>query len=268
MKIVLSYRRADTAGLAGRIFDRLVNRFGTASVFMDIDSIPLGTDFRDYIQKELGQSDIVLVVMGRQWLGTGDPRRIDDEHDYVRIEVETALQQQIPVVPVLVDGAQMPSPADLPVSIRSLTFRNAAQIDAGRDFHIHVDRLIRSIEQLVAKPSNEVTRNSPAQILATVIQAGAKVINNLASRTPQRIGEALWKANGNKTSNAAGRISFPWKTALIGSVWLVCLFVALRMLGSGKANETAVLLTNMHSHDPVEIRRRFIPHAPPPPPPQ
>jgi hypothetical protein len=151
MKIVVSYRRADSDAIAGRIRDRLVIQFGEDSVFMDIDSIPFGVDFRQQIDAALRNTDALIAIVGPNWLGAGAGRpRIHELEDPVRVELEAALTAGIPVVPVLVGGATMPGEADLPQSIKEMAFRNAAQVDAGRDFHQHVSRLIRSVSQVVA----------------------------------------------------------------------------------------------------------------------
>jgi TIR domain len=150
-KIIVSYRRSDSAAITGRIFDRLVDRYGEESVFMDIDRIPFGTDFRHHIQDALQGADILLAVIGPTWLGkTGDGRtRIQDEADPVRVEIEAALKQGLTVIPVLVDNATMPGAADLPESIRDFAYINAAPIDVGRDFRQHMERLTRSIDGIV-----------------------------------------------------------------------------------------------------------------------
>jgi hypothetical protein len=150
-KILISYRRSDSAGMTGRIFDRLVLKYGAASVFMDVDNIPFGTDFRTHIKDALLQSDVMLVVVGQRWLGRGEggETRMNDESDPVRVEVESALKAGIPLIPLLVDGAQMPKVTELPESLRELAYRNAAIIDSGRDFHAHVERLSRSIDQII-----------------------------------------------------------------------------------------------------------------------
>jgi hypothetical protein len=150
-KIVISYRRQDSEAVAGRIRDRLVSHYGAESVFMDIDSIPFGTDFREHIKKVLGQTDIVLAIIGAHWTGArrGRPARIQEPNDPVRIEVERALEHAVPLVPVLVNAAQIPKPSDLPDSLQDLCYLNAAQVDSGRDFHPHVDRLIRSMDQML-----------------------------------------------------------------------------------------------------------------------
>jgi branched-chain amino acid transport system substrate-binding protein len=150
-QLILSYRRSDSAAIAGRIFDRLVSRYGHDSVFMDVDNIPFGLDFRQYIRDALAECDALIVVIGRRWAGERDDGslRIRDETDPVRLEIETALEKGIPIVPVLVDGAVMPKATDLPDSLRDFSFRNAADVDTGRDFHPHLDRLIRSLDRLV-----------------------------------------------------------------------------------------------------------------------
>jgi len=151
-KILISYRRSVTAGVAGRIFDRLVARFGHDSIFMDVDHIPFGIDFRDHIRETLLAGDMLLAVVGSRWLGprAGERARIHDENDPVRVEIETALQHGVTLIPVLVDGAPMPAPDDLPKALGRFSFLNAAPVDTGRDFHQHVDRLIRTIERILA----------------------------------------------------------------------------------------------------------------------
>jgi formylglycine-generating enzyme required for sulfatase activity len=146
-KIFLSYRRQDSAGVAGRIYDRLRSHFGHDAIFMDMDSIPFGVDFREHIRSAVDQCGVLLAVIGPHWAGEATaPRRIDDPRDFVRIEIESALEQNLPVVPILIDRARMPGEADLPPSLAPLAYRNAIEVDQGRDFHHHVDRLIRGIE--------------------------------------------------------------------------------------------------------------------------
>jgi TIR domain len=148
-KITISYRRADCGHIAGRIWDKLVQHFGRNSVFMDIDSVTFGVDYRDHINTELASTDVLLAIIGPAWRGSAEDGRvrIEDESDLVRIEVETALRRGIPVVPVLIDGAPIPKSDQLPESLRSLAFRNAAPVDSGVNFHNDTERLIRSIDQ-------------------------------------------------------------------------------------------------------------------------
>jgi hypothetical protein len=147
-KIVISYRRVDSGVITGRIRDRLAQHYGDDCIFMDIDNIPYGVDFRKNVADALAKNDLLLAVIGPDWLGTAPtgPGRIHDQDDPVRIEVETALQRGIPTIPVLVGGASMPKAEELPDTLKSLSFHNAAEVDSGRDFHAHMDRLIRSMD--------------------------------------------------------------------------------------------------------------------------
>jgi hypothetical protein len=149
-KIVISYRRTDS-DVTGRIFDRLVQRYGKDSVFRDIDNIPFGIDFRKVINDALHGTDVLIAIVGPNWRGTRKQgsARINDDNDLVRIEVETALQREIPVIPALVGGAIMPKPTELPDSLRDFLFRNAANIDSGRNFDTDIERLMRSMDSLL-----------------------------------------------------------------------------------------------------------------------
>jgi hypothetical protein len=149
-KIFLSYRREDSLDVAGRIHDRLVTRFGKDSVFMDVDSIPFGVDFRAFLSDWVGRCDVLLVIIGDHWLEVRDldgNARLGDPGDFVTIEIAAAMERQIPVIPVLVGQAEMPRRNDLPKPLSQLAYRNGAEVRSGRDFHNHMDRLIRGIEQ-------------------------------------------------------------------------------------------------------------------------
>jgi hypothetical protein len=148
-RIFISYRRTDSADVTGRIYDRLVQRFGKELIFKDVDSIPLGLDFREYVGDVVGRCNLLLAVVGDQWLKASDQggaRRIDDPKDLVRIEIEAALQRKIPVVPVLVQGASVPEEDQLPPSLARLSYRNGIKIRSDPDFHRDMDRLIAGME--------------------------------------------------------------------------------------------------------------------------
>src|SRR5262249_50328446 len=149
-RIMISYRREDSAGMAGRLYDRLERQFGRENIFMDVDAIPFGVDFREHLRDAVAQCEVLLAVIGKHWFGptAEGGRRLDDSRDFVRIEIEAALARGIFVIPVLIDRARMPSESELPSSLAGLAYRNAIEIDHGRDFHGHVDRLIRGIEHL------------------------------------------------------------------------------------------------------------------------
>jgi hypothetical protein len=149
-RLFVSYRRDDSAGMAGRIFDRLESQFGRESVFMDIDSMPFGVSFPQYLNDALNKCDALLALIGDRWLEVqqNGKRRLDDPGDFVRIEIETALARGIPVFPVLIGRASMPNTDSLPPSLVRLADRNAANVDTGRDFAHHMDCLIRELEDL------------------------------------------------------------------------------------------------------------------------
>lgn len=139
---------------------------------MDIDAIPFGEDFRDYIDEALKHAVAMVLVIGPRWLGTKrrGTYRIQDVTDPVRIEVETAMRLGIRIVPVLVEDATMPQPSDLPETLAKLPFINAATVDSGRDFRIHMERVIRALELILersgtgvaARPEPEPKRDPPA----------------------------------------------------------------------------------------------------------
>ena len=136
-KLFINYRREDTAGSVGRLYDRLIAQFGEDQVFMDIDQIDYGEDFVEVINRKVGACDIALVAIGPNWLRPIDAsgkRRLDDEEDFVRMEIVAALQRHIRVIPVLVGGAQMPRKQDLPEALAPLSRRNAIELSETR-FH-------------------------------------------------------------------------------------------------------------------------------------
>ena len=127
-KIFISYRREDEQGYAVRLYEHMSESFGKEQLFFDVDSIPPGFDFVKYIEKQIALSDIVLVVIGRNWLNASDEhgrRRLDKPEDFVRVEIESALKQDKHVIPVLVQGAPMPLSTQLPSKLRPLARRNA-----------------------------------------------------------------------------------------------------------------------------------------------
>lgn len=155
MKVFVTYRRADTAQLVGRVFDRLVGTYGRENVFKDVDSIPLGVDFRAAIEVALSRCDVMVVLIGRHWLEAAIEceRRLDDPADFVRLEIEGALAKQLRVIPLLVDGAEMPTAAQLPASLRGLAFRNGTVVRPDPDFHRDMERVIEAIGSPAQLPS-------------------------------------------------------------------------------------------------------------------
>jgi hypothetical protein len=157
--IAISYRREDSLPVAGRLYDRLEQRFGKENVFMDFDSIQPGLDFRDQIKNTIERSKVVIAVIGPNWLGQKNDttRRIDDPADFVRLEVAHALQRGIPVIPVLVNNTRMPKPETLPIDIQALAFRQALPLDSGQDFRQHAERLMKSVDDIAKKSPRRIT---------------------------------------------------------------------------------------------------------------
>src|SRR5262249_37632405 len=151
-KLFINYRREDTRHAAGRLYDRLIQRFGEDQVFMDIDQIEPGEDFVEVINRKVGTCDIAIIAIGPHWLSAADQsgkRRLDDDEDFVRMEIVAALERNIRVIPVLVDGARMPGKHDLPEALAPLSRRNAIELSETR-FHTDVNRLIEAIEKSFA----------------------------------------------------------------------------------------------------------------------
>jgi hypothetical protein len=137
-RIFLCYRRDDSGVIVGRIYDRLAREFGDDNVFKDIDNIPFGVDFVDHLDREVQKCDVLFAVIGARWLDA----RLDDPNDFVRIEIASALHRTIPVVPILVDGAQMPRADQLPEQIKGLARRNGTMVRHDPDFHSDLTRLL------------------------------------------------------------------------------------------------------------------------------
>jgi hypothetical protein len=149
--IFISYRRQDSQHITGRIYDKLSTEFGKSAVFKDVDSMPLGVDFRDHIREQVSRCAVLVAVIGKNWnetSGSGN-RRLNDRGDHLRIEIEAALERRIPVIPVLVDGVEMPSEEELPPSLARLAYHHGISVRPDPDFHSDADRLLRGIESLL-----------------------------------------------------------------------------------------------------------------------
>jgi hypothetical protein len=148
--IFISYRRDDSSAFAGRLYDRLVERYGMDQVFMDVDNIPPGVDFAEAIAQAVGTCDVLLAVIGQHWLtvtGQDGRRRLDNPRDMVRLEVEAALTRDVPVIPVLVGGAAMPPEQELPEGLGALALRNGLNI-RHETFGADLQRLAAAIDRI------------------------------------------------------------------------------------------------------------------------
>jgi hypothetical protein len=192
--IFINYRRDDTAGYAGRLFDRLSERFGDR-VFMDVDYIDPGLDFVEVIEKAVGSCDVLIVMIGKQWLTITDKhgkRRLDNPDDFVRVEIEAALKRDIRVIPVLVDDAAMPHRADLPPTLLKLARRNAIELSDAR-WAYDVQRLMETLEEVLAGVEGREPGRQPEASRGQKAR-GASGMEAVAVKPQPRSSGALLKA--------------------------------------------------------------------------
>jgi hypothetical protein len=162
--IFISYRRDDAEGQAGRLFKDLVSHFGEGAVFMDVAGIEPGRDFRRVIDDHVASCGVLLALIGKSWLDAEDSsgrRRLEDPTDFVRLETASALKRDIPVVPVLLQGAKMPSAEQLPDDLKELAFRNGVELTHARwdsDVSVLAKQLARHVDATPTRPSPPASR--------------------------------------------------------------------------------------------------------------
>jgi len=164
--IFINYRRGETAGEARALFSELSAKLGADSVFMDVDNIAPGRDFRQVLQERLASVDVMLTLIGKDWMRATDAagrRRLDDTNDFVRREIRAALERNISVTPVLLQGAQMPAESDLPEDIRDLAYRNAFELSHTR-WSSDIQELVKRLGLLKREPT-DAERSQPASLL-------------------------------------------------------------------------------------------------------
>jgi uracil-DNA glycosylase family 4 len=148
-RIFINYRRQDTEGHVGRLYDHLIKHFDRGDIFMDVDSIQPGADFVKVLEDAVAGCDVFLAMIGPQWLTVVDEqgqRRLDQWNDFVRIEIITALKHNKLVIPVLVGQARMPSPSDLPEELVGLARRNAIELSHQR-FSYDIEKLVNAMKE-------------------------------------------------------------------------------------------------------------------------
>lgn len=176
-QIFISYRRDDAAGYARAVYDELAQRFGAERVFIDVDDIDAGLPFGEVIARAIGESAVLLVLIGRRWEGVaaGGGPRIGEAGDLVRQEVATGLATGSRVIPLLIDGAAMPSEAQLPEVLRPLARRNALELDHSR-FAADIERLAAALREALgeaAPPASRPTRRAAWGIAGALLVAVA-----------------------------------------------------------------------------------------------
>jgi uracil-DNA glycosylase len=186
-RIFINYRRQDTEGYVGRLYDNLARHFERDDLFMDVDSIPPGADFVTVLEDAVAACDVFIAMIGPQWLTAVDEsgsRRLDQWNDFVRIEIASALKQGKLVIPVLVGRARMPTPAELPEDLTALARRNAVELSHQR-FIYDVDKLVDSIKVSVSTTPSSKPR-AGSELLSKKEQALKAVRDDLvnASESP------------------------------------------------------------------------------------
>lgn len=194
-QIFISYRRDDAAGYARAVNEELTRSFGAERVFIDVDDINAGQPFSEVIQRSVGDSAVLLALIGKRWQGEreGATPRICEAGDFVRQEIAAGLAKGIRVIPVLLDGAAMPDPAHLPPELSPLAGRNALELDNSR-FAADMARLVREVGaalgEAVAPPPGR--RGFPKWWLASAVLG-------LAAMT------ALWQLRSPSPGEQAAR---------------------------------------------------------------
>jgi hypothetical protein len=172
--IFISYRRADSADAVGRIYDYLEGIVGKENIFKDVHSVQLGVDYLKVTAEAVGNCNVQLAIIGHEWL---KGHRIDDPNDLVRVEIETALARDIPVIPVLVGGAEMPAQDELPDGLKPLGYRNAIKVRPDPDFPTDMARLMAALQGVIAiepkgKEKQWIGRWIPWAAVALIAAAG------------------------------------------------------------------------------------------------
>jgi hypothetical protein len=184
----MCYRRLDSEEVVDRIYESFEAALPKEALFRDIDTIPPGVDFRNYVQEALRNCHVVLVFIGRDWLGAADERgarRLDNPRDHVRIEVETALEAAeagARLIPVLVRRASMPQEGELPASLAALCFRHAVTIRTGADYHTDVGRLIGAVQEALTSWAAEKAAKASAEKAKVAAERRASI-------EPSRLGK-------------------------------------------------------------------------------
>jgi hypothetical protein len=185
--IFISYRRSDSSYAAGRIFDQLAKRYGSEQLFMDVDSIEPGVPFAEVLKAKLAQTGLVLAVIGPEWLTTADEQgqpRLFESKDFVRLELETALDARVRIIPVLVDGAKPPIASALPPSLAGIAALNCEELLHHR-FGSDMASLLSTVTKIV--PSRKDKQRRQVTLTLSAICGAIAVV-----------GFGLWQLSGPK----------------------------------------------------------------------
>jgi hypothetical protein len=225
-RIFISYRREDSSAAAGRLHDRLQDHYGRDNVFMDVDNIEPGLDFIEVIERTVASCDVLIALIGRQWLTITDAdgqRRLDNPEDFVRYEIATALKRNIRVIPALIQGALMPRAPQLPEDLQPLTRRNALELSDAH-FHRDVDGLIEALHRVLglapSLPSQAGTSSSAMPHTGSASTAAPE-----PSPFARLVRSSYLRSSG-----------FRWVVVAIG------LFISAIIVGNAGSDETVVFI--------------------------
>ena len=200
--IFISYRRSDSSGEAGRLFDDLAKHFGEDTVFMDVAAIEAGRDFRKAIEEGVTRCGVLLVVIGQEWISATDEngtRRLDDPADFVRLETAAALRRDIPVIPVLVRGAKMPSAEQLPDVLKELAYRNCIELTHVR-WKSDIQLLVEALRRLLGYPTPAAAGASGTRASAASVTAQPGAPPELTESSPERSAARINSADLQRVS--------------------------------------------------------------------
>ncbi|MEO8052908.1 MAG: DUF1566 domain-containing protein [Acidobacteriota bacterium] len=237
--IFVSYRRGDSEGQARALSIALREHIGKDSVFMDVDSIALGRDFRQVLQERLGSCDLMLALIGPNWLDIKDAagnRRLEGPTDIVRQEIAAALKRNIPVTPVLVQGTQMPAPEHLPEDIRDLAFRNGFELS-----HTRWESDVRELVQRLGLQA-EGRQEPPLVVTAPVSLANSKDVMPGQGASRQRL----------------------WIPGLALLIFLMAGFIWLKYSGTTPNSQLPAITTTTRADKPLTVNGETPTGAQPP----
>ena len=192
--IFISYRRDDSEGEAGRLFDDLTGAFGSNGVFMDVAGISPGIDFRKAIEDNVVSCGVLLAVIGQRWISMTDAagkRRLEDPNDFVALEIASALKRDVPVIPVLVHEAKMPPVDQLPDSLKDLAYRNSVELTHTRwnsDCQLLIEALKAYVKPTTSEPGDPVHTTVAVQLPPPRPEAAPVPAAAVKSRTPLLVG--------------------------------------------------------------------------------
>jgi hypothetical protein len=260
-RIFISYRREDSAYPAGWLFDRLADSYGKGQIFKDVDNIELGEDFVERITAAVGSCDVLLALIGPQWLTIADERgrrRLDSGDDFVRLEIEAALTRKVLVIPILVDGASMPDPDELPPSLAKLVRRQALELSPNR-FETDTGRLLKVLDKTLAEAAR-YPRGSAVPVADQPPITAPPITAPPPAPAPRKVGGGAKRATrGPAGTRPAGGPAWWQRPVVWGVLVIVAGLVAIIAVVAGSGGSrgppnTSPSVTKPHPSQFVKLR--------------